>query len=156
MIRRVRALALFGAALFAPCCAPAPPARFTDYAAIPPGQARLYVYRPARAAGPHDAGGVTLDSRPLVALDKGEYVSVVLEPGPHVLAAGVSEVSRLARLPSRTVALRADRATFCSLSAEAAGPLVVWDLHCSGDAEVHAELRACRRGKLDRTVDWQP
>jgi hypothetical protein len=152
----MRALALLGVALFAPCCAPAPDSHFSDYAAIPAGRARLYVYRPAGSAGPHDSGGITLDARPLVSLDKGEYVSVVLPPGAHELKAGVSEVSRLARLPARTLELEADRAAYCALAAKSVGPIVAWDLDCSDDADAHPELRACRRGKLDRTVDWQP
>ena len=152
----MRALTLLGVALSAPCCAPPPDTRFAAYAEIPPGQSRLYVYRPAGSAGPRDSGGVTVDSRPLASLDKGEYVSVVLRPGPHELESGVFEASRLARLPSRTIELQADRATYCGLSAGSAALVVVWDLHCSGDPAAHAELRACRRGKLDRTVDWQP
>ena len=125
-------------------------------APIPAGKSRLYVYRAPGSPGPRDAGGVTLDARPLVTLDKGEYVSVVLEPGAHELKPGVSGTSRLAHLPARTVELRADRATYCSLAAQVEGVLVLWDLQCSGDSEAHEELRTCRRGKLDRTVDWQP
>jgi hypothetical protein len=147
---------LLGAALLIASCAAPPDTHFTNYAPIPPGQARLYVYRPESSAGPHDAGGISVDKRPLASLDKGAYVSVVLEPGAHEFAAGVSAGPRLARLPSRTIELRADRATYCSLSAELDGLVVLWDLDCGSDPEAHRELRSCRRGKLDRTVDWQP
>jgi len=154
--RTRRARALLAAALLAASCAHAPEAGLAELAPPPPGRGRLYVYRPKGGAGPHDAGGITLDRRPLASLDKGEFVSVALEPGPHALETGVSEPSRLARLPTKTVQLEADRALFCGLVAQLDGVFVLWELSCSADPNAHPALRACRRGKLDRTVDWQP
>jgi hypothetical protein len=153
----VSRLAPIAAVLLVASCASGP--RDTPAAGdapIPAGKTRLYVYRAPGSAGPRDAGGVTLDSRPLVSLGRGEYVSVVLEPGAHVLKSGVSDQSRFASLPPKALELRADRATYCSLAAQVEGGLVVWDLYCSADSEAHTELRTCRLGKLDRTVDWQP
>ncbi|MFI5314747.1 MAG: hypothetical protein ACHQ6T_03530 [Myxococcota bacterium] len=137
-------------------CASPPDSGFAEYASIPPGQSRLYVYRAAGAPGPRDAGGVDVDHRPLSSLEKGQYVSVVLPPGRVEVVAGVTSGTPLVRLPAREVELAADRATYCSVSARLDGLAVLWDLDCGRDPDQHAELRACRRGKLDRTVDWQP
>jgi len=147
-----RALSGLGLSLLAACASP-PETRFAE-AAIPPGQARLYVYRTREAPGPKDAGTVTLNTHPLAALGRGEYVSVVLPPGTILLRAGREEA--FARVSPEPIALAADHAVYCALSADLSASVVLWTFSCSRDPEDHAPLRTCRRGALDRTVDWVP
>jgi hypothetical protein len=147
-----RALGGLGLSLLLACASP-PDARFAE-ASIPPGQARLYVYRARESTGPKDAGTVTLNAHPLAALGRGEYVSVVLPPGTIQLRAGREEA--FARVSPEPIELRPDQAVFCSLAADLSASLVLWTFACGRDPEQHAALRSCRRGALDRTVDWVP
>ncbi len=149
-----------GAALLAASCAtpPAPPpdTHFTDYAPIPPGQSRLYVYRPETSIKTPRAGApMELDARPLAVLERDAYASVALPPGAHRL--GTSNAPGLGygpRLAARTVELHADRATYCRVFPIPEGLVFTWDLRCSEDAESHAALRACSAAPLDRAGDW--
>ncbi|HXZ85958.1 MAG TPA: hypothetical protein VEI82_10765 [Myxococcota bacterium] len=146
------ALRALGLSLLLACASP-PEARFSE-APIPPGQARLYVYRARQSSGPKDAGTITVNAHPLAVLGRGEYVSVVLPPGTIRLRAGREEA--FARVSPEPIELQADRALYCALAADLSASLVLWTFACSSDAGEHAELRACRRGALDRTVDWVP
>lgn len=149
MTRRLRGVReLLGAVLVASCAAPRD-THFTGYAAIPPGQARLYVYRPESATStPRARVAVKLDARPLVELGRDEYASVALPPGEHRLAPRP--------MPARSLELHAGRATYCRVLAIQEGLVLVWDLRCSENPDEHADLRACSAAALDRTVDWQP
>jgi hypothetical protein len=147
-----RALGGLGLAAQLACATP-PDARFAE-AAVPPGQARLYVYRASDASGPRDAGTITVNARPLAALGRGEFVSVVLPPSTIFLRAGKEET--FARISPDPIVLLPDQAVLCALSADLSMSLVLWTFRCSREPAEHPALRSCRRGTLDRTVDWVP
>jgi hypothetical protein len=150
--RRALALSGLGVSLLLACASP-PDSRFSQ-APVPPGRARLYVYRAREAPGPKDAGTVTLNAHPLAALGRGEYVSVVLPPGTVLLRAGREEA--FARVSPEPIELGADQAVYCAMSADLSLSFVLWTFHCTRDPEDHEPLQSCRRGALDRTVDWVP
>ena len=136
------------AALLAAGCVSAPPDRhFADYAPIPPGQARLYVYRPETSTSTPRAGvSVSIDGRPLTLLARDEFATVALPPGEHRVTANRT---------ARPVELAADRATFCRILATSTGGVLLWDIRCGASQEANAALRECSAAPLDRSVDWE-
>jgi hypothetical protein len=153
---------LLGAALLVASCATSPlrarDAHFTGYLPIPPGQSRLYVYRPETSIKtPRDEAPMEVDSRPLAHLGRDEYVSITLPPGTHRLGASPPAATGYnPHPPARVFELEADRATYCRVFPIPEGVVFLWDIRCGKDPEAHAALRECTAAPLDRTVDWQP
>jgi len=147
-----RALAGLGLSCLLACATPAD-SGFAE-APVPPGKARLYVYRARDSSGPRDAGTVTVNTHPLAALGRGEYVTVVVPPATIRLRAGKEE--DFAGVSPEPIELMEGQIAFCALAADLSESFVLWTFRCSRKLAEHPELPGCRRGALDRTVDWVP
>jgi len=144
----------FAAALAVAACATREP--FRDYAAIPSGRARLYVYRPASPVSPGQPNQVWLDGHELAALDPDGYVTLVLTPGAHQLDASRQPPDIANATRGRAVELHPDRATYCRLFGVPSVYGFRWDVRCSDDREEHADLRACHLAALHAEGHWEP
>jgi hypothetical protein len=115
--------------------------KFADYESVPPGKARLYVYRPDwHWLGP--ALEVDVDGVPLADLDGATYVSVLVTPRTFKVWARLRETDRFDR-----VAARAGHTVFCLYTDASV-------LYCSEDRAEHEKLKHCRRAGPEG--EWDP
>jgi hypothetical protein len=141
------------AALIGTACAAPEVTPFASDAPIPPGQARLYVYRPETPVSPAQPNLVWLDGRELAALAPNAYVTLALSPGTHRLDASLHPPDIANATRGRAVDLHPDRATYCRLFGVPSIYGTRWDVRCSDDAEEHADLRSCFLAKLSPAAD---
>ena len=129
---------------------------FGRYAPIPEGRGRLYVYvAPETMTALAPSLSLVLDGRSLATLSSGDYVTMTLSPGEHLIVADPSlNVIGHSTQVMRMLHIFPEEPTFCGYfptATERQGRL-----RCSGDAARHEEMKQCRLAPFEPDSTWQP
>jgi hypothetical protein len=142
-------------ALFVASCAQRG-APFSRYAPIPEGRGRLYLYvEPATVTAFLPSLSLLLDGRPLPTLESGDYVTLTLVPGEHLLVAdpSLNVVGHSSQI-TRNVQIFVDEPMFCGYfpaATEGQGRL-----RCSSEPARHELMKQCRLAPFEADSPWQP